>query len=74
MIIQVLRKRNWSIKRKNYTKLKRCSHGMIYWNEQLGIKVMRLSEMFPHKSNQVEDYDYDFAISLMKEAGETAKD
>ena len=48
---------------------------MIYWNEQHGIKVMRLSsEMFPHKSNpKVEDYDYDFAINLMKETGDTAK-
>tara|TARA_Y100000022_G_scaffold75375_1_gene64978 strand:- start:261 stop:1175 length:915 start_codon:yes stop_codon:yes gene_type:complete len=45
------------------------------WNEQNGIKVYRLSsEMFPHKSNpKVEDYNYDFALELLKLIGEKSK-
>lgn len=48
---------------------------MIEWNEQNGIKVMRLSsELFPHKSNpKVEDYSLDFSIPLLKEIGKLAK-
>ena len=45
------------------------------WNEENGIKVYRLSsEMFPHKSNpKVEDYNYDFALELLKLIGEKSK-
>ena len=48
---------------------------MMDYNEQHGIKVMRLSsELFPHKSNpKVEDYDYDFAIDLLKQIGIKSK-
>jgi len=48
---------------------------MIKWNEEQGIKVLRLSsELFPHKSNpKVEEYSFDFAMDLMKQIGETAK-
>ena len=48
---------------------------MIEWNEQNGIKVFRLSsDLFPHKTNpNVEDYNYDFAKSLLKDAGDLAK-
>ncbi len=48
---------------------------MIEWNEQNGIKVFRLSsELFPHKSNRkAMDYDYDFALDLLKELGIKAK-
>ena len=47
---------------------------MIDWNEENGIKVFRLSsELFPHKTNpKVMDYDYDFAIDLLKQIGEKA--
>ena len=48
---------------------------MMDWNEQNGIKVFRLSsELFPHKSNpKIEDYDFDFALDLLKEIGEKGK-
>ena len=44
---------------------------MIRWNEQNGIKVLRISsELFPHKSNpKVENYTFDFAKELLKEIG-----
>ena len=49
---------------------------MIDWNESCGIKVFRLSsEMFMHKTNpKVPDYDYDFAIPLLKSIGQKARD
>jgi UV DNA damage endonuclease len=45
------------------------------WNEANGIKVYRLSsEMFPHKSNEkVENYEFDFAIDLLREIGEKSR-
>jgi len=48
---------------------------MMDWNEENGIKFFRLSsEMFPHKSNtKVEDYDFDFALDLLKQVGEKSK-
>ena len=48
---------------------------MIDWNEKNGIKVFRLSsELFPHKSNaKALNYDYDFALDLLKEIGKKAK-
>ena len=48
---------------------------MIEWNEQNGIKVFRLSsDIFPHKANpNVENYSFDFAKDLLKEAGDLAK-
>ena len=49
---------------------------MIDWNESCGIKVFRLSsEMFMHKTNpKVPDYDYDFAMPLLKRIGQKARD
>ena len=48
---------------------------MMDWNEENGIKFFRLSsEMFPHKSNpRVEDYDFDFALDLLRQIGEKSK-
>lgn len=48
---------------------------MMDWNEQHGIKLFRLSsELFPHKSNpKVEDYDFDFAVDLLRQIGEKSK-
>ena len=48
---------------------------MIEWNEQNGIKVFRISSnLFPHKTNEkIEDYTFDFARDLLKEAGNLAK-
>lgn len=48
---------------------------MIKWNEQNGIKVLRISsELFPHISNpRVEDYDMEFADALLKKIGEYAR-
>ena len=48
---------------------------MIQWNEDNGIKVFRISsDLFPHKTSpDVEDYTYEFAHSLLKEAGNLAK-
>ena len=48
---------------------------MIEWNEKNGIRVMRISsELFPHKSNpRAPDYDFDFAIDLLKDIGTLAK-
>lgn len=49
---------------------------MIEWNEQNGIRVLRLSsELFPHKSNpRVPDYTFDFAKDRLREIGEKARD
>ena len=49
---------------------------MIEWNEQHGIRVMRLSsELFPHKSNpKVKDYTFDFAMEAMRKVGEKARE
>jgi len=48
---------------------------MIEWNEQNGIRVFRItSDLFPHKANpDIEDYTFDFAKELLKEAGDLAK-
>ena len=48
---------------------------MIDWNEENGIKVFRLSsELFQHKTNpKVPDYDFDFALDLLKQIGEKAR-
>lgn len=48
---------------------------LIEWNEKNGIKVFRLSsELFAHKSNaKAIDYNYDFALDLLKEIGKKAK-
>ena len=48
---------------------------LIQWNEQNGIKVLRISsELFPHKSNpKVENYTMDFADKLLKKIGEYAR-
>ena len=48
---------------------------MIKWNEQNGIKVLRISsELFPHISNpKVEGYDMEFADALLKKIGEYAR-
>ena len=49
---------------------------MMEWNEENGIRVMRLSsELFPHKSNpKVQDYTYDFAMELLVKIGEKARE
>jgi len=48
---------------------------LIQWNEENGIKVLRISsELFPHKSNpKVENYNMDFADELLKKIGEYAR-
>lgn len=48
---------------------------MIQWNEQMGIRVFRLSsELFPHKTNpKVESYSFEFAIPLLQSIGTLAK-
>ena len=48
---------------------------MMNWNEENGIKVLRLSsELFPHKSNsKVEDYTFDFAQELLTDIGLLSK-
>ena len=49
---------------------------MLKWNEKNGIRVFRLSsEMFQHKTNpRVPDYDYDFAVPLLKQIGAYARE
>ena len=70
------------IKEKGISELKRritlnCKDliKMIQWNEDNGIKVFRItSNLFPHKSNpNVENYSFDFAKDILKEAGDLAK-
>ena len=48
---------------------------MILWNEQNGIKVMRMSSiMFPHISNpRIPSYTIDFVKEQLKEVGKLAK-
>ena len=47
---------------------------MIQWNEQMGIRVFRLSsELFHHKTNpKVESYSFEFAIPLLQSIGTLA--
>ena len=46
---------------------------MIEWNEEHGIRVMRLSShLFPHKSNtKIDSYSFDFAKDLLNQVGDT---
>jgi len=46
---------------------------MIEWNEEHGIRVMRLSShLFPHKTNpQIDNYTFDFAKELLTQVGDT---
>ena len=48
---------------------------MMLWNEQHGIKVMRMSSMlFPHISNpKIQKYTIDFAKDLLEEIGQLSK-
>ena len=48
---------------------------MIDWNEENGVRVLRLSsELFPHKSNpKAEDYNFDFAKDLLRQVGDKAR-
>ena len=45
------------------------------WNEQMGIKVFRLSSgMFPHKSNpKAPHYEFDFAKDLLEKIGDRSR-
>lgn len=47
---------------------------MVEWNEENGIKFMRISsEMFPFASHKEWGYDLEYAKEVLKEAGATAK-
>ena len=48
---------------------------LIEWNEQNGIKVLRISsDMFPHYANpKTENYSMDFVKDILNKAGELAK-
>ena len=49
---------------------------LIEWNEENGIRVLRMSShLFPHKTNpKIPQYEYDFAIELMQQVGEKARE
>lgn len=75
MIIRTIKERGiHSLKEKILQNL-RDTLTLMDWNEENGIKVFRLSsELFSHKSNpKIEDYDFDFAIDLLKQIGEKSK-
>ena len=48
---------------------------LIQWNEDNGIKVLRISsDLFPHYANpRVQDYDLEFAREALEEAGALAR-
>ena len=47
---------------------------MVEWNEENGIKFMRISsEMFPFASHKEWGYDLEYAKEALKEVGDTAK-
>jgi UV DNA damage endonuclease len=48
---------------------------MIHWNEEKGIRFLRMSsDMFPHKSNSAApSYDFEFVRPLLEEAGQLAR-
>lgn len=48
----------------------------LQWNAENGIRVFRMSsDLFPHKSNpKAPDYTFDFALDLLKTAGQFARD
>ena len=72
MIIRTIKEQGIDVLKEKILQNLRDVLTMMDWNEENGIKVFRLSsELFPHKSNsQIEDYNFDFAIELLREIGE----
>ena len=72
MIIRTIKEQGIDVLKEKISQNLRDVLTMMDWNEENGIKVFRLSsELFPHKSNsQIEDYNFDFAIELLREIGE----
>jgi len=75
MIIRTIKEKGIGALKSKITQNLKDVLTMMDWNEENGIKFFRLSsEMFPHKSNpRVEDYDFDFALDLLKQIGEKSK-
>jgi len=75
VILKTLQTKGFDVLREKIIQNLKDTLVMIEWNEQNGIKVFRLSsELFPHKSNsKAEPYNYDFALELLKQIGEKAK-
>ena len=75
IIMRIIKERGMDELKRRITDNLKILVKMIEWNEQNGIKVFRLSsELFMHKTNpKVEDYSFDFALDLLKQAGDLAK-
>lgn len=75
MIIRTVKEKGINVLKEKIIQNLKDTLKLIEWNEQNGIKVFRLSsELFPHKTNpKVQDYDYDFALDLLKQIGELAR-
>ena len=75
MIIRTVKEKGINVLKEKIIQNLKDTLKLIEWNEQNGIKVFRLSsELFPHKTNpKVEDYDYDFALDLLKQIGQLAR-
>jgi UV DNA damage endonuclease len=75
MIIRTIKEKGIGALKSKITQNLKDVLTMMDWNEENGIKFFRLSsEMFPHKSNpRVDDYDFDFALDLLKQIGEKSK-
>ena len=75
MIIRTVKEKGINVLKEKIIQNLKDTLKLIEWNELNGIKVFRLSsELFPHKTNpKVEDYDYDFALDLLKQIGQLAR-
>lgn len=75
MIIRTIKEKGLDVLKEKILQNLSDAITMIRWNEENGIRVLRLSsELFPHKSNQqIEDYSFDFAHDLLKKVGDEAK-
>ena len=75
IIVRIVKERGMDELKRRITDNLKDLIKMIHWNNENGIKVFRLSsELFMHKTNPlVEDYTFDFALDLLKEAGKAAR-
>ena len=75
MIIRSIRQKGISALKQKIIQNLHDLYKLIKWNEENGIKVLRISsELFPHYSNQkVENYSMDFADKILQKIGEIAR-
>ena len=75
MIVRTINEKGIEVLKEKITQNLKDLYTMILWNEENGIKVMRLSSiMFPHITNdKIPKYTIDFARDQLKKIGDLAK-